>query len=201
MMIFDTLRLSSDSKVFYDQKRHLFLRQAKLFRCLPFITAVYASGSLALNNMEADSDFDVLVVSQDKRLYSARFFCLLVFGILGWRTNLKSKKQGFCFNHFISASAFQNLKPESNYERILYKKMFKVYERSPRSVAAFFQVLGDVLEVILKKVQVWKIKQVSRQLAKPYSVVYYTDEEVRIWFDPKSREEKHIAKEKKAEKS
>ena len=56
------------------QKWKKFLRIAKWFQAVPYLRAIFASGSLAMNNTDHESDFDVLAVAKSGRLYTWRIF-------------------------------------------------------------------------------------------------------------------------------
>jgi|SRR3989344_629688 len=108
------------------QKWKKFLRIAKWFQGVPYLRAVLASGSLAINNTKHGSDFDVLLVVRSGRLYSCRIFLSLVASVFGARRTRyeRSAPDKFCFNHYITdtnlnikheslfnAQAYVNLKP------------------------------------------------------------------------------------------
>ena len=128
--------------VLYDKKWHRFLRRVWLFKHLPFIDFVLASGSLVLGNVHKGSDFDVLVAVKTERLYTARFFCLLIFGSLGWRRSVKKERGGFCFNHFITPSSFRLNPPYSDYDRKLYQKLTPVFGDEEK-IKTFFLANAD----------------------------------------------------------
>jgi predicted nucleotidyltransferase len=43
------------------------------------------AGSLATGNIQENSDFDVIVGVKRGRIFTARFFGVALFGLLGWR--------------------------------------------------------------------------------------------------------------------
>lgn len=116
-----------DRKVLYDQKWQKFLRRIWLFRHLPFVELVMASGSLVLGSVKEGSDFDVLISARNQRLYTARFFCLIASGFLGWRRQLSKPKDGFCFNHFITSESSCLPPPYSGYDHDLYSQLLPVF--------------------------------------------------------------------------
>lgn len=108
------------------QKWKKFLRIAKWFQAVPYLRAVLASGSLAINNTGHESDFDVLSVVKSGRLYTCRLLLSLVASVFGARRTRyeRSAPDKFCFNHYITdgnlnikheslfnAQAYVNLKP------------------------------------------------------------------------------------------
>ncbi len=116
-----------DNQVLYDQKWQKFLRKAWLFRHLPFAEMVIASGSLVLGRLHTNSDFDVLVAAKKGRLFTARFFCLMIFGLLGWRRKINRPRDGFCFNHFITKETFRLSFPHTNYDFLLYNNLMPIW--------------------------------------------------------------------------
>src|SRR3989344_7542350 len=61
-----------------NKKWKKFLAIAKYLQLAPYLRAVFASGSLAVNNPEPKSDFDVFVVIRSGRLYTGRLFLWLI---------------------------------------------------------------------------------------------------------------------------
>ena len=83
--------------------RHL-RRWAWWLQAVPYIHALFASGSLALGNVEADSDWDVMVVARSGRLYLARLGLLAAASLMG-RLRVKTDRDAadkFCFNHYVT---------------------------------------------------------------------------------------------------
>ena len=118
-------------KVLYDKKWLKFLKRARLFKYIPFIDFVFGAGSLAVGNVRQDSDFDVLVGARQGRIFSTRFFCLVVFGLRGFaRTHVDhgvSSRDKVCFNHFITETAYKLTPPYTNSWQELYKNLVPIY--------------------------------------------------------------------------
>lgn len=106
------------------QKWKKFLRIAKWFQAVPYLRAIFASGSLALSNTDKDSDFDVLAIAKSGRLYSCRIFLSLAASLFGARRTRyeKSAPDKFCFNHYITDSNL-NIKYESLYNAQTYANL------------------------------------------------------------------------------
>ena len=86
------------------QKWKIYLRLSKWLAITPYLRGVFASGSMALGNTDDNSDFDVLIIARQKRLYTCRFFLWLITSLLGVRRKRFDKiaPNKFCFNHYIS---------------------------------------------------------------------------------------------------
>lgn len=103
------------------QKWKKFLRIAKWFQVVPYLRAVLASGSLAINNTGHESDFDVLSVVKSGRLYTCRLLLSLVASVFGARRTRyeRSAPDKFCFNHYV-ADRNMNIKHESLFNAQTY---------------------------------------------------------------------------------
>ena len=103
------------------QKWKKFLRIAKWFQVVPYLRAILASGSLAINNTDKESDFDVLSVAKSDRLYTCRIFLCLVASIFRARRTRSDiiAPDKFCFNHYIT-NKNMNIRYESLYNAQTY---------------------------------------------------------------------------------
>ncbi len=137
-------------QVLCDKKWHKLNRRTWLFRWIPFVEFVFGSGSLAIGNVDAESDFDMLVGVRSGRIFTARFFSVVTFGLLGWR---RSKAHGnteaadkICLNHFVTPESYTlRLKP-NGYWRLLYQSIVPIYG-TPRRIQQFYDanaaLIGD----------------------------------------------------------
>ncbi len=87
------------------QKWRRLRRKAWLLQAPPFVRALFASGSLALGNVEPQSDWDVLVVAQAGRLYTARLGLLVIAKLTGVLRTKRDRNapDKFCFNHYLAS--------------------------------------------------------------------------------------------------
>lgn len=106
------------------QKWKKFLRITKWFQAVPYLRAILASGSLAMNNTDHQSDFDVLAVARSGRLYTCRIFLSLAASLFGARRTRyeKSAPDKFCFNHYITDKNM-NIRHESLYNAQTYANL------------------------------------------------------------------------------
>jgi len=128
-----------------EQKWQKFLKRARLFRFIPFVDFVLASGSLATRDIKEDSDFDVIVGVRRGRIFTARFGCVLLFGLFGWRAVHKSGKpvkDKFCFNHFVTPASYRLSPPYNEYWKNLYQKLVPVYGE-PEKIQKFYDANSD----------------------------------------------------------
>lgn len=98
------------------QKKRVFTRQQKthwsfirwqevtrlkgIFRLLPWVKAVYVTGSLSMNNIHSPGDdIDVLVVTSARRLWLTRALTIVIFSWLGkYRLHDQHGQYQWCFN-------------------------------------------------------------------------------------------------------
>lgn len=70
-----------------------------------FVRAILLNGSLAQGSAKESSDIDLLIIAQSHRLYTARFF-LIILGFLTGQKRSKNENKGhtgkFCFNYFLA---------------------------------------------------------------------------------------------------
>ena len=179
--------LTMDRVVLYDQKRLKLLQRAWLFNWVPFVKKVYIAGSMALGNVHENSDFDVIVVAEPGRLYTARSSCLLLFGLMGWRRTLEHPKDGFCFNTFTTkstetTSSVEVIKDSGSqlYCSLLSQEMVEL-DINPLKSLRLVNVVFGYLEPILKR---WQTLRIERFLKKfpPHtnSRIIYNDERVEL---------------------
>jgi hypothetical protein len=76
--------LRRQRQVLCDTKWQAFNKKTWLFKYIPFVDVVFGGGSLALGNVNENSDFDVLILAKSGRIFSARFFqSLLLVCLVG----------------------------------------------------------------------------------------------------------------------
>lgn len=75
-------------------------------RFLPYIKMIGASGRMAMKNAEEKSDFDLLVILEQEKMWTGRAIVTLWLQILGLRRHGKKIKNRICLNHFITNEFF-----------------------------------------------------------------------------------------------
>lgn len=88
----------------WTQKWRRMLRRAFWLQVVPYVKALYASGSMALGTTSLASDWDIFTIVKTRRLYTARLGLLAAAWLLGslrrkYDINVSDK---FCFNHYVS---------------------------------------------------------------------------------------------------
>lgn len=135
-------------QVLYDKKWLKFLRRTWLFRHTPFVDFVLAAGSMAMGNVKPESDFDVIVGVRAGRIFTARFFCVMAFGIFGWRRAKFSHKESaadkICLNHFVTEKSYRLSGPHNAYWQELYQSLVPLFGE-PEKINKFFEANSDWL--------------------------------------------------------
>lgn len=118
-------------QVLYDKKWLKLLKRTWLFRYIPFIDLALVAGSMAIGNVGPQSDFDVIIGARKGRIFTARFFSVLAFGLLGWRRRKLSHKEDaadkICLNHFVTKNSFRLSGPHDRYWQKLYSNLVPVF--------------------------------------------------------------------------
>ncbi len=85
-------------------KWHIMGRLSRFLAAVPFVQALAASGSFALDHTKQSSDLDVFVVAKAGRIWTARLLLLLATELMGrrrkyWNVQAPDK---VCLNHYVS---------------------------------------------------------------------------------------------------
>lgn len=117
--------------VLHDTKWKVFLKRRERFRFIPFVDFAFAAGSMALGNVHKSSDFDVIVGCRYGRIFTARFFAALAFGLFNQRRKKLSHHEEannkICLNHFITEKSLRLAPPHNLYWQELYKNLVPLY--------------------------------------------------------------------------
>lgn len=71
----------------------------------PFVNMVAVCNSLAYGNCKAESDIDLFIITEDKHLYTARFFMKILTQLFCKRVHHDKITGRFCLSFFVSESA------------------------------------------------------------------------------------------------
>ncbi|MCR4260823.1 MAG: hypothetical protein NUV96_00545, partial [Candidatus Colwellbacteria bacterium] len=114
----------------YSRKWEKFLRRVKLFRFVPFVEFVLAAGSLATGRIHEASDFDVIVGARHGRIFTTRFFTVIVFKIFGYHRrgidHKESASDKICLNHFVTDKKYRLDPPHEGSWMELYQSLVPV---------------------------------------------------------------------------
>lgn len=91
-----------ERKKIADQKWKKVCRIARWFQAAPFIRMIAVSGSLAQNNTKLESDLDLLIVTKNGRIWTARALVTFLTALMGVRRSGEKTKNRICLNHYIT---------------------------------------------------------------------------------------------------
>lgn len=127
--------------VLCDEKWHKLIKRTWLFKYIPFVEIVFGSGSLAIGNVDEQSDSDMLIGVRTGRIFTARFFSALAFNLFGWR---RAKEHGnaeaadkICLNHFVTPERYRLQLEPNEYWRLLYQRIVPLYG-APHRIQRFY---------------------------------------------------------------
>lgn len=85
-----------------EQRLRRARRFAKLFQMMPFIRGVFLCNNLAWGTAGPESDIDLLVVTDAKHLYLARFLLTGILHALGVRRHGRKISNRFCLSFYVT---------------------------------------------------------------------------------------------------
>jgi hypothetical protein len=95
-----------------EHKYKIALRRIKLFSLLPFVRAIFVCNNLGYSNSSEKSDVDIFVVTDNKKIWSCRFFLVGLATIFGFRPNSQTIKDKICLSFFVDSN-FLNLSEDA----------------------------------------------------------------------------------------
>jgi len=132
--------LSEDRILIYDKriakeklatrKWKKLVRIAWWFQLIPYLKAILISGSMAMHNADEQSDFDVLAIVKNGRMYTCRIILSAVASLFSARRKRFDlvAPDKFCFNHYITDNQLE-IKHESLYNAQTYVNLRPVFVR------------------------------------------------------------------------
>ena len=110
-----------------DQKWKKAKKIIHWLQVVPYLRMVAISGSLALNNTQKKSDFDLFIVVKNRRIWLTRFLITLLVQLMGKRRHKEFTEDRICLNHYVT-DKFLEIKFRSLYNAQTYAHMIPVLE-------------------------------------------------------------------------
>lgn len=145
----DLVRLRKERNEIAKKKWEKALKAVRWLRLVPYIRLVFASGSLAFNNTDKESDLDVLIVVKHGRIWTSRFLTVLILSLLGIRRTRYEKvaPDKICLNHFITDKSLY-IPRKSIYTAQLYARLVPILVENEKLIDDFTKVNSWVGEYI-----------------------------------------------------
>lgn len=113
-----------------------------IFRHIPFISAVYLANSITFNALKNTSDIDILLITDPKRIWIARFLTTIVLGIFQIKRTARSAAKKFCLSFSLTTQAqnIQNLLLNKHDLYLPYRvaHLVPLYQRNTKQKSDFF---------------------------------------------------------------
>lgn len=135
-----------------ERKYRLRLRYIRWLSYLPGVRAIFVVNSLSNQNVQRDSDIDLLIVARRGKIWSTRFFTTALAKLLGIRPRPERRQDALCLSFYIDESALQMqaLSQHGQYEMFeayWLRQMMPVYD--PHTVRARIAAANPWLDVLL----------------------------------------------------
>ena len=110
-----------------DRKWKKAKRIVRLLQVIPFIKLVAISGSLAMNNPKKESDIDLLIITQSRRIWTCRGLITLFIYIIGKKRHGEITRDRICLNHYLTDSSLK-INYKSLYNAQTYAHLVPILE-------------------------------------------------------------------------
>lgn len=168
-----------------ERNQQVLERGMSIIRRVPFIRAIYLTGSIAENRANQSSDIDLFIQVVPDHLWSTRFFVTILIILAGLYRTDHAIAGKLCLNWYATFPAPEQQK--SRVYRLLWRET-----KEPTDVKRWLERslsgrLGQAIEQWLKAYQVQRIERDPRTHL-PGSHVRYSDQELGF-HPPKSRKQ------------
>ena len=145
--------LKNRSSIIVKRKQRYLLAENKIKKSkwlfsllakIPFVNAIYICNDLSYQNAPRESDIDLAIITEENRIWTARFFCTFLMKILNKRPSQKNKKDKICLSFFISENNL-NLQKYSHrtYSQDIHylywlSQFVLIYKKNEKNINQFF---------------------------------------------------------------
>ena len=151
-------------------------RFARLARFIPWVRTIYACNSLGFLCAKSESDIDLFIVTNKGRIWSARFFSVLLAKLFFGRPTRAHATDGICLSFFAVQGAHLSkmaLPGGDVYYEHWQKNLLPLYERSQKSQKS---PRWQMVEKLLRWIQLKILPTPLKALANKGTSVVLSDE-------------------------
>ncbi len=94
-----------ESEIKFNKRRRLL----SFFALLPGVQAIYVVNTMAYHNVHADSDIDLLIVAQPKKIWAVRFYTTVLAKFLRVRPRPGHTKDALCLSFYATTDGLAKL--------------------------------------------------------------------------------------------
>jgi len=123
-----------------DRKLKLVKRIAGIFKYIPWLELIAVGNIMGEHNLRDEGDIDLFIITEAKRIWLSRFFCVAVIKFLGLRPSPNRQQNKICLSFFVSQenldldslriNAEDNNSKDDVYFTYWLAGLIPVYERS-----------------------------------------------------------------------
>jgi len=102
---------------------------ASLLGAMPFVRMVGLNGSMTKGTMHRDSDIDFLIIATHGRIWTARFFTILLTILIGQRESPGRSAGKTCLNRY-QTDQFLEIMPHNQYHAETFAPLVPLYDNN-----------------------------------------------------------------------
>ncbi len=132
-----------------NQKWQTIRRAVRWLQLIPSVQAIFASGSLAMNNTDELSDLDVFIVAKNGQIWLSRILILGITSLLGMRRKGTDRiaPNKICTNHFVTEGSL-NIPFKSMYTAQTYSNLVPIFTKNKIIIQEFKKENSWVLDYV-----------------------------------------------------
>lgn len=115
----------------------------RLYKSIPFVRAIYLANSITFNALHEDSDIDICIIVKHQRIWSARFWSLVLFTLFRIKRRGTHKRKKFCLSFYIDEQELNlqriALQPQDPYLVYRLAHLVTLYQDTPADPIALWQ--------------------------------------------------------------